>query len=232
MALPSTNRPLLMTPSRFASIDLFSNLTAADLAPLDAVAEFRTYDAGQIIMLENEIGAYVYFVLRGVVRAFRTNLDGREQTLIHLEPGQAFNLPTAFTSQPLTPASAVALGKVELLRVRFEDFRQIATHTPLIANVVLRDLSNKLHHFTNLTHDLSLRSVRARLAQFLLRELPPGENAVLRQWTQEEIGAQIGTVREVVSRTLRAFVNEGLITIERHEITLIDVGGLEDLTET
>ena len=42
------------------------------------------------------------------------------------------------------------------------------------------------------------------------------------RWTHQEIANQIGTVREVVSRTMRAFVKEGLIKLDRHRIVILD----------
>lgn len=220
-----------MAPSRFASITLFAALSASELRELEQAAQYVTYDDEQTLMLENEISRYVFFILSGTVRAFRTGPDGREQTLIHLQAGDAFNLPTAFADIPLAPATAIALGSVELLRVPIDSFQHIVTHTPSIAAAILRDLSNKLHHFTNLTHDLSLKSVRARLAKFLLANLTDSHSEPAR-WTREEIATQIGTVREVVSRTLRSFSNEGLIRIDRHMITLLDSDRLQDLVDS
>jgi CRP/FNR family transcriptional regulator len=49
----------------------------------------------------------------------------------------------------------------------------------------------------------------------------------IHRWTQEEIAAQIGTVREVVARTLRAFADAGLLRMEQHRIFLLDRAGLE-----
>jgi CRP/FNR family transcriptional regulator len=69
-------------------------------------------------------------------------------------------------------------------------------------------------------------TVRARLASFLLAhgQRPEGSplDGVHVRWTHHEIAAQIGTVREVVSRTMRAFVKDGLITLERHRIVVLD----------
>jgi len=50
---------------------------------------------------------------------------------------------------------------------------------------------------------------------------------VIHRWTQQEMAAQIGTVREVVARTLRAFADAGLLRVERHRIILLDRAGLE-----
>ncbi len=71
----------------------------------------------------------------------------------------------------------------------------------------------------------SLHTVRGRLARFLLehaegeRGAEAGAATVFRRWTQEEIAAQIGTVREVVARTLRASADAGLLRIEGHRMS-------------
>jgi CRP-like cAMP-binding protein len=73
---------------------------------------------------------------------------------------------------------------------------------------------------TSLAANLSLYSVRSRLAQFLidLAERPQSGGG----WTQDEIAAHIGTVRDVVGRLLREFESQGLIERNRQNIILLD----------
>jgi len=208
-----------------AHIPLFAALSPAARRELAAVASTRTCDDSQLIILEGSPDAPVFFVLQGTVRAFRTNLDGREQTLIHLGPGAAFNMPAAFTESGDAPASAIAVGPVRLLWIPCQDFGRLASQDHEIALAVLSDFATKLHHLTDLTYDLSLRTVRGRLAQFLLTHAQ-SEGATPLRWTHEEIAARLGTVREVVSRTLRAFVREGLIKTARHRIVVADPDAL------
>ena len=211
---------------RLTSLKLFTGLSVEALHPLEESAILIRYADRQLIMLEGDTDTRVFFVLEGSVRAFRTNAEGREQTLALLEAGDAFNLPTVFADGHVTPATAQALGPVAALVIEGDDFQRITSQTPAIALAVLRDLSTKLHHFTTLTHDLSLRSVRARLAGFLLAHMNGAQDSPA-AWTQEEIAAQIGTVREVVSRTLRAFTREGLIVMQRQRITVLDAERLQ-----
>jgi CRP/FNR family transcriptional regulator len=207
--------------SELERIDLFSDLGAAAQAAVSDVARVRTYDDGALIMIEGDPASPVFFVLEGTVRVYRTNLDGREQTLIHATAGTAFNVPTAFHAGNGAPASATAVGATRLLAIPRQDFRRLASETPEIALAVMADLSTKLHHLTSLTYDLSLRSVRGRLARFLLAHAEVDATSPVR-WTHAEIAAQIGTVREVVSRTLRAFIREGRIGMDRQRIVVLD----------
>jgi CRP/FNR family transcriptional regulator len=211
------------SPSAIGRIRLFSALSPSAQDVLSAVAVVRHYEDGQVILLESDPDAPVFFVVQGAVRVYRTNLDGREQNLIHLHVGDAFNMPAAFGVSRLAHASAVAVGSVELLSIPCSDFRRVVSETPEIALAVLRDFSQKLHHLTELTHDLGLRSVRARLARFLLAHAQAdGQGASRLRWTHEEMASQIGTVREVVSRTMRALVKDGLIDVQRHRIVVLN----------
>jgi len=83
----------------------------------------------------------------------------------------------------------------------------------------LQELSDCGRHLGGLAYDLSLRSVRGRLARFLLMQANSPSSA---RWTHEQIAMQIGTVREVVSRTMLAFVKEGLVRLERGRIVIAD----------
>jgi CRP/FNR family transcriptional regulator len=95
---------------------------------------------------------------------------------------------------------------------------------------ILEDFAARLDHLTNLVEDLSLRTVRGRLARFLLAQGESG--SVTRRWTQGEIAARLGTVRDVVGRTLRAFADAGLVRMDRQRIVLTDREGLEVEAET
>ena len=127
--------------SELKHISLFAGLDPADLDKLTVVASPVSCDDGQLVMLEGDTDAPVFFVVDGLVRAFRTNLDGREQTLIYLRPGAAFNMPAAFSVQHTAPASAIAVGEARLLCIPLPDFRRVVCETPDIALAVLGDFS-------------------------------------------------------------------------------------------
>jgi CRP/FNR family transcriptional regulator len=210
-----------VTTQDLRQIDLFAAVSDRSLRRLVRIVSFQSYEDGRLILLEGDRQAPVLFVLEGTVRAYRSSLEGREQNLIHLHAGDVLNMPAAFAEPGAAPASAVAVGDVVLLSADPSDFRQVAIGTPELAGAVLRDLAAKLYHLTDLSHDLGLRTVRGRLARFLIAHVQDETAAPIR-WTHQQIASQIGTVREVVSRTLRAFVKEGLVEIERHRIVVRD----------
>jgi len=84
----------------------------------------------------------------------------------------------------------------------------------------------RLRHMTALVEDLSLRTVGARLAKLLLNQAAK-EPEIPRRMTQQEMAAQLGTVREVVGRALAELEREELIHLECHRIVIVDRNGPE-----
>jgi CRP-like cAMP-binding protein len=206
-------------------ISLFSKLPDAALARVARWAVRRTYAPGEIIILEGEPCQAAYFVAQGHVRGYRLSPGGREQVLAQLGPGQTFNTVPPFQPAGVNHATVEALDEVTVYALATEDFRRLVSEVPELALALIQDFAERLDHLTNLVEDLSLRTVRGRLARFLLEHAEPDQAP--QQWTQDEIAAHLGTVRDMVGRSLRAFADAGLVRMERQRIVLLDRERLE-----
>lgn len=220
----------LLDESLLKSIRFFAGLSPATVTELADCASTQTHAAGTILQIEGEECACAVFVIRGAVRVYRSAPNGREQVLQNLGPGMQFNTIPVITSQPVLKASARALTDVTLLNIPAGDFQRIMKNHADFAAAVASDLARRLEHMTGLVEDLSLRSVRGRLARFLLEQADNGE--ISAQWTQDEIAARLGTVRDVIGRTLRGFMDTGLIRRDGSRLLLIDRTGLENETDS
>jgi CRP-like cAMP-binding protein len=145
--------------------------------------------------------------------------------LSQLGPGRSFNTVPLFQPQGVNHATAQAVDTAVLYAIPKEDLLRLVTTSPDLALALLRDFADRLDHLTDLVEDLSLRTVRGRLARFLLQQAETG--TVTRHWTQAEMAARLGTVREMIGRTLRSFADAGLIRFDRQRIELLDREGLE-----
>ncbi|HDQ74202.1 MAG TPA: Crp/Fnr family transcriptional regulator [Chloroflexi bacterium] len=214
------------TIQRLRATSLFADLSGATLEQISRVAYERRYSPGEIIIFEGDLCQSVYFIVEGQVRVYRLASNARQQILLQLGPGETFNAVPPFRPAGGNHATVEALTDVTLYAIASDDFRRLVETCGELALVILKDFAHRLDHLTNLVEDLSLRTVRERLARFLLDRAEAG--AVTRRWTQEEIAAQLGTVRDVVCRTLRAFADAELTRMERQQIVLLDRAGLEE----
>ena len=208
-----------------ATLPLLAGLSETTLARLSRVAFKRRYASGALMLLEGDPCETVFFIIEGTARVYRLSPQGRQQVLATLGPGQGFNTVPPFVSEAANPASVEAIGETTALTLRKADFLSLVRGCPDLSWAVLGDFASRLMHLTDLVEDLALRSVRGRLARFLLEQ---ADGAQMPQpWTQDEIAAHLGTVRDVVGRSLRALVDAGLLRMERGRIVLLDREGLE-----
>jgi CRP/FNR family cyclic AMP-dependent transcriptional regulator len=210
-------------------VSLFTSLSDDALDRIARVSYVRRYAPGEIIIFEGDPCQAVYFVASGQVRVYRLSPGGREQVLARLGPGQTFNTVPPFKPAGVNHATVEALMPADVYVIPCDDFRRLVGECRELAFAILEDFAGRLDHLTGLVEDLSLRTVRGRLARFLLEHADLG--GATRRWTQEEIAAHLGTVRDMVGRTLRAFADAGLVQMERQRIVLLDREGLEAETE-
>lgn len=211
-------------------IPLLADLSDDALARVADVALARTYEPGETIIFEGDPCRSAYFIARGQVRVYRLSPGGREQVLARLGPGQAFNTVPPFQPEGVNHATVEALTTVTVYAISSDDLRRLVGQSPDLALALLQDFADRLDHLTNLVEDLSLRTVRGRLARFLLEHADEG--GVAQRWTQDGIASHLGTVRDMVGRTLRAFADAGLVRIDRQRIVLLDREGLEAETRS
>ncbi len=201
---------------------IFAGLDAAGLAEVARALRVRQAARGEQILLEGEPTDSAFFVAHGQVRVYRLAPSGREQALADLFAGQSFNLVATADGRP-APASAAARTDVTLYVLSRADFLQILARHPSVARAILLNFAGRLRQMTSLIEELALHSVSERLARQLVRMV---EGEVAGRFTQQELANRLGTVREVISRTLRDFQTQGLIRMERQNIIVLDRDGL------
>lgn len=220
----------LQTVNLLKTVSYFAKLDDVALASVERAAIRRDYDAEQVILIEGEPCAGLYIVESGWLKAVRIGLDGREQVLQTLKPGETFNAISVFTDAP-NQATVAALEPSVVWMVRREVLLKLLEEHPSLARQVIHELAGKVQHLIRLVEDLSLRSVEARLARLLL-EQTEGGSVQRRRWaTQAEMASRLGTVPDVVNRALRKLSDGGLIHVERHQIQILDKDGLRNLAQ-
>lgn len=211
----------LQTLTRFP---LFANLSQPTLTDLAGLMVLQSYPAGTLVQIQEEPCRFVGFVYAGAGVIFRMAANGREQVLSKIGPGMHFNTVPALDVDQRLRGSIRAVSPLKIMQIPTAEYRSLLQSHSDLAYLILTDFAHRLDALTNLVEELSLHSVRSRLAKFLL-EHATGEE-ITQQWTQDEIAAYLGTVRDVVGRTLRAFMDAGwiqrqgdsLIILERHKL--------------
>ncbi len=207
--------------SILASVLYFSNLSESELIVLEQASIQKVFQPKQIVIIEGDLNAPLFIVKSGWLKVVKSSTSGREQILNYLGSGDIFNNVAVFTNAP-NQATVICMEKSEILSIAPERMRQLITSNPNFAQRVIIDLASRLQHMVVLIEDLSLRSIEARLARFLLENVDRQQSQVLDRMTQVEMSARLGTVPEVLNRVFRKLKEEGVIEIDRQKIHVLD----------
>jgi CRP-like cAMP-binding protein len=206
-------------------VPIFSSLSESEFAFLTSHLVQRKCGAGELIFSEGDSCAGLYVVQSGNVRIFKSSVGGREQVLSIDGPGSSIAELPVFDGGNY-PASAQAITDSTLLFFSRQDFHALCAQHPEVALKVLRVVGGRLRRLVGIIEELSFTTVRHRLIALLVRLAKTegtrnGDAITLTlPMNNSELAAQIGTVRELVSRNLSRLQAEGLIESDNRALQI------------
>jgi len=213
-------------------VPFFAVLPPEELRALAAHCVVRRLAREEILFAEGDPCQGLYVVQDGAVKLFKMADTGREQVLVIERAGSTVGELPLFDGGNF-PTSASAIEDSTLLYLPKREFLDLCRHNSEVTFAVIRTLAWRFRYMTSLVEELSLKEVSHRLARFLRdRALRLGTRTrrgieFPLEETNQEIGAEIGTVRDLVSRNLRRFVDRGIIKMERRKVIVLDMAELE-----
>lgn len=202
------------------NVPMFRGIDGALVEELLAHCVERTFLKGETIFLEGDPPKGLIVVWRGAVKIYKTGEGGREQILEIEGPGHSVAELPLLDGLPY-PASCAAIEDTIVLSMPDATFHRFIEREPTLARSVIATLSHRLRRMVALVQEISLKAVRERLAGLLLELAGDGDVFEL-HWNNQEIAARIGTVREIVSRTLGRMAQEGALRMDGRTVTLLD----------
>ncbi|HRL10852.1 MAG TPA: Crp/Fnr family transcriptional regulator [Aggregatilineales bacterium] len=207
-------------------VPYFANLDAALLEMIAQQTRLQRYNPGQIVLLEGDRDVALYIVESGWLKAVKTSAEGREHVLHFIGPGEVFNAIGVF-AEDSNPATVIALEATSVWVIQQEAMLALFDEHPELGRIVIQRLAKRVQQLIQMVEDLSLRTIEARLARYLIEQSKAEQMARPRWATQAEMANRLGTVPDVLNRALRGLARDGLIRVERQQIHILDFDGLE-----
>jgi CRP-like cAMP-binding protein len=213
------------------SIPFLAELPADSLQK--AMGHFVTlnHPAHQVILLENDWGGSVYFILEGWVKIRTYNLDGKEVTLNIIGKGEIFGEMAAIDKKPRS-TDAISLTSTVIGRIPAQNFIDLINTEPT-AGVNLAQLMAKRLRQVNRRLQLREANSMSRVADAILF-LVEGQGKESDKGTEipnlphRELSSLSGLARETVTRVLTKLEKKGLIQRDADFLRIPDVLALED----
>jgi len=180
-----------------------------------------TAGAGQMVF---DVGSPCHSFLcltSGAIRVVKPSGSGHEVLLYRLQPGASCILTTScLLGQAHYPARGVADSDLSGFNISGSFFQEMVERSTDFRSFVFKQLAERMTGVMTLVEELAFRRLDERLAILLIAQGPTIRT------THQTLADELGSAREVISRTLEAFEAQGLVKLERGQIQILDQNAL------
>ncbi len=220
--------PPAQYPRIARALPILQNADADLVRIFQETAYLARIPAGKDVFVEGDRTDAIALLISGVVRVYKIGDTGREITLYRFGLGESCILTAnAILSQQTFPAIATVEQDAEAVLVPAAAFHDWVDRYALWRGFVFDLLSQRLQSVLAVVDEVTFRRVDARVAALLLNRRRRQHPISI---THQEIAAELGSSREVISRILKILAQDGLILPARGHIEILDLDGLEKLS--
>ncbi|MBT3722121.1 MAG: Crp/Fnr family transcriptional regulator [Gammaproteobacteria bacterium] len=195
-----------------------------------AEAQYMEIPAGVSICDEGQQCSHLAMILDGVGRVYKLSPSGREVTLYRIYGGESCVLTAScIMNQDNFPAMAITETPVRVLLISPVNVRQWFCKDSQWQQFIFSLLSHRLSSIISVVEEVAFKRIDVRLAEQFARELAKGVQVMHK--THADLAADVGSSREVVSRTLRDMAHRGLVVSSRGNIEIINKEAVIELSK-
>ena len=229
--MTTSTPPAPITPAHIA--DLYPALRAlpsADLAAACQPATILHVPAGAEMFSERQPCQGFPLLLEGTIKVVKNAPSGREMLLYRVKPGGSCIISSScLLGHTAYSARGIAESPLALLLLPAALFERLIAENAAFRDFVFHLFAERIAELMLLVEEVAFHRLDQRLAKLLLGRMH--SNPILNT-THQALADELGSVREIVSRLLKGFATQGLLTLGREQITLLDPAGLQQLADT
>ncbi len=218
----------------FKDNDIFKYLTKDEYDVVSYIKTCNFFDRGDVIYHEgNRVGG-VYCVNKGIVKHYKTGIDGKEQIVRFSKKGDIFGFRSILSEEPACTTTKV-IEDAGLCFIPLDQFLSLVNNNPAFSMAIMKMSCVELGAANKYILDIAQKNVRERLAEILLLLNDnfgvTSEGYLAISLTRDELASFVGTATESVIRLLSEFKHDGLIEINRRKIKLVEINKLKKISE-
>jgi len=208
----------------------FSDLDFQILSEVITGMHLFNFDKNETVFWEGDESPGLHMIRLGSVKLFKISHHGRELVIKVMDEGETFNEVPVFDHQP-NPVNVSAVEESEIWVIESDLLQRCIAQYPELAQSVIHNLCVNLRMLLGAVEELSFYQVTNRLAR-LINKLPADQLQGSKddRLTQDDLAARLGTVREVVARSLKELERSGAIDVNRGQIKIVNDDRLVEWT--
>ena len=192
------------------NVPIFKGLTDEALKTLLSSSTKALFHKGSDIFTIGDKVKNLYLVEIGEIEIYKYSLEGKKLHLWYCRRGDIFCLPSLYTEQVFTNATATQDSLLFVIPKIIVE--KLLKDSPSFASDLLRCISSRIMCYSLLVDELAFKGLKERLANILWGSREETEEGIICRLSLSEMAAYLGTCEEVVSRILKEFRKEGAIS--------------------
>jgi CRP/FNR family transcriptional regulator len=181
--------------------------------------QLREYERGEALFWEGDPCAGLHIIEQGFVKLYRLSPQGRQYIVRVLQEGDTCNEVPTFDGGT-NPVNVEALETTHVWVIQADILQDLLGKHPDFAQKVINNLGKNLRGLVRMVSEMAFYQVTHRLARLISDQSPDELSGT--PWTQEQLAARLGTVREVVARSLKELERSGAINLDKRRIAISD----------
>lgn len=181
----------------------------------------RKFNPGEIIALNGEKVESLMLVLSGDVKGEMISEGGKIIRIENIPASGALASAFLFGNRNEYPVNVIAVSETELLVISRSDLLRLLMKNDRVLINYLDMISNRSQFLSEKIRFLNFKTIRKKLAHYLLKKSEKGEGSVILDVTQSELADLFGVTRPSVSRELGKLEEEGIIEAKGRRITIL-----------
>jgi CRP/FNR family transcriptional regulator, dissimilatory nitrate respiration regulator len=211
---------------------LFNNLSIGEIEKVLSEIPFRIrrYRAGSMIAQSGEPVISLMIVVKGMVKGEMTDYSGK---VIKIEDVAAPGAPAAaflFGRNNRFPVNVISVTETEILNIEKADFLKLLMVNDRVLVNYLDMISNRSQFLSEKIRFLNFRTIKSKLAQYILRLSGGSKRTIRLDRTQNDLADFFGVARPSVARAVSELEEEGIIIAAGKDIEILDRIRLSELT--
>lgn len=191
----------------------------------------RSYPEGAVAVIAGEEISSVMIVLSGSVRGEMTDLAGKTIKIEDMHPPQALAAAFIYGKEARYPVNVIANTDTELLIIGKSDFLALINNDRRLLLNYLTAVCTRALFLSERLRFLSFRTIREKYAHYISSLPGASSGRVVIDRTQQELADYFGVTRPSLARAVAEMVSDGLISVERRYVRLLDIRRLSTLSE-
>jgi CRP-like cAMP-binding protein len=211
---------------------LFSGMMLAEIMSVISITPYRIkkYKSGAMISQSGEPVNSFMMVINGIVKGEMVDFSGRVIKIEEIPTAGALASAFIFGNRNKFPVNVVAMTDTSLMIIERADFVKFLKSNDKLLTNFLDTISNRSQFLSEKIKFLNFKTIRGKLAQYILQAAEPDKSEIKIGMTQNDLAEYFGVARPSIARVISELETEGIIITKGKTLKILDKKRLTELT--